>query len=362
MQTVSRFLILNVILLLVSTKSMAQSLVLPKYTPMPVKPRVTRQTVDGYAAIVQGRIITYGDVLEKTAYPRQMAMRQFRNDRKTLMKELEGIYSEGLDKLIEDALILAEFESSGGTIPDAAVQDNADDFIRKNYDGNRAKFIKHLQASGRSEADWRESIRDQMAVGYMTQQNIMRNVAIGPRDIRDYYQANKSAFIAEEEIHLFVISFRPQSAAALGPDPTAKKIAAVQEKLAAGESFTAIAVALSEDPTAAKGGDSGWWKRSALHADLRQGIEGLKTGEVSKPVKMSSGHTYFLRIADTRGGVALPLSEVEQDIRRILRNQTYERYYQRWIEVLRRKYSVERFDLRQLDAPGSAAGSGKIGG
>jgi parvulin-like peptidyl-prolyl isomerase len=85
--------------------------------------------------------------------------------------------------------------------------------------------------------------------------------------------------------------------------PAATRMTAIQQQLAGGADFAAVAKEKSEGPEADQGGDIGWVARYQLSKALEDAIFGLQVGTVSNQVKDSS-NVYLFKLTKVETRVA----------------------------------------------------------
>ena len=102
------------------------------------------QMVDGVAAVVNGDIITLSQVRGLSA-PREKLLRsQYTGEE--LEKQLKATRELALKDLIDRRLVIQAFKKEKYEIPDHFVEERMHEIIRENFGGDRATFIKTLEA------------------------------------------------------------------------------------------------------------------------------------------------------------------------------------------------------------------------
>ncbi|MCG7199314.1 SurA N-terminal domain-containing protein [Marinobacter pelagius] len=92
-------------------------------------------------------------------------------------------------------------------------------------------------------------------------------------------------------------------------------MATIQERLAAGESFAALAEEYSIDTVSAEeGGDLGYAGRGVYDEAFEDALFALEEGEVSEPVNTSFG-VHLIKLEDVRRSEVPPLAELEEQLR-----------------------------------------------
>ena len=130
--------------------------------------------------------------------------------------------------------------------------------------------------------------------------------------------------------------------AAEGQDLTAlaQRLASARERVVAGQApFEAVARELSQDGSAANGGDLGWAGPGQFVPEFEQAMDALAPGEVSGPVASRFG-VHLIQVVERRQA---PVSVREQRewVRNVLRAQKAEQAYADWVRDLRAQAYVE---------------------
>ncbi len=291
--------------------------------------------IDGVAAIVNGRMITAGDVLESTQSARRDAQRRLAGP--ALSRELARIFDQGLQQLIENRLILEAFAEMQGQLPEGAVRERTDTILRERFNNNRSELLNALRAVGKSEREWEDELRDQVILQQMTGQFVTRRLNITPRMLREYFDANQETFLKPVELRIQAISLRPVPEAEL---PARREfLETLRDELIDGADLTETARRVSQGANAQSGGDMGWVNPSTLPEALREGLDGLEPGRISQPILTPTQH-FLVKVLERRGGDPMTLPEVQSQIEQTLRKVQFERAYQEWIQTLRRRFPV----------------------
>lgn len=158
------------------------------------------------------------------------------------------------------------------------------------------------------------------------------SIAVPDERVSEYYEQNRAQFRTEETVRVDYLELRPSDlyqpvaedalrqeyerrvAAAGGgeerhaahimlatQDDTAReKLAALRKRVLAGEDFAVLARENSEDPgSAVQGGDLGFSRGDAFPAEFEAALKSLAPGEVSEPVRTSSGW-HLIKLLEVR--------------------------------------------------------------
>jgi len=112
---------------------------------------------------------------------------------------------KAVQELIDRALILQEFKKKEFNIPSYVVDDSIQRIIRTDFGGDRAAFVKTLQAQGYTMARFREVQKDKITVQAMRQSRTSDNVIVSPVKIREYYNAHSGSYTTPEQVKLRMI-------------------------------------------------------------------------------------------------------------------------------------------------------------
>ncbi len=293
--------------------------------------------VDGYAAFVNSRVITVGEVLAIVEPIRaQLAERSGGED---LEQKMEAAYREGLDALIERALILEEFAALGGNIPDRAVDDQINVMINERFKNDRIAFLEALAEDRMTLDDWREETRNRLIVNLMRRREIIDRVNISPRAVRELYDSRSSQYQVPEQIRLSMIVLHRGATA---DDRAVKKNEAeqIRKKLLAGSDFAATAKSSSEGYKAAEGGDQGWMDPKTLRKELADVVAALEPGRISEVIETDDDF-YILKVEAKKSASIIPFDSLRARIEEELRKAEELKLYKAWIERLKRKFYVK---------------------
>lgn len=299
----------------------------------------TGMEVDGYAALVNSRVITVGDVLALIRPVRMQLEKTYVGEE--LEAKTEESYQAGLQALIERSLILEEFTAQGGTIPDRFIDDQISEIISDNFDNDRAAFLKALTEDRLTLDDWREETRNRLQVTILRRKEVTDKVVIPPRVAREVYEASLDKYRTPAQIKLRMIALHKGETA---EDQAAKLREAeqIRERLLAGEDFGEVAKSSSEGIKAAKGGDMGWVEPGSLRAELAKASEMLEPGRISEVIPTDE-EFYILKVEARKNAAVTPFEEAQRAIEKELRKAEEDRLYKTWMQRLKDKYYVKIF-------------------
>jgi parvulin-like peptidyl-prolyl isomerase len=299
------------------------------------------EVIDGIAAIVNNDVITISQVRE-LAGARERAIREAFTGEE-LQTKLKEMRLAALKDLIDRQLILQEFkkmQANGANIPDYVVEDRVQQIVREEFGGDRAAFVRTLQAQGFSLTRFKEIEKEKIIVQALRQSKVNESFVISPTQIQAYYDKNKGSYATPEQVRLRMIIVRDGGGDI--PDMGSKKDLAkeIRDKIAQGAEFDRMAQMYSEDDTRDAGGDWGWIERNTLNEEITKVAFSLKPGEVSPVITV--GETYYILMVEAKKNATVkPIAEVRDEIERNLTQQERKRAQDRWLDTLRQKAYIK---------------------
>lgn len=277
-----------------------------------VPAQAERTLRNGIAAIVNDSIITYQEVEDNTAPFMEVLKRTYYNQPGVLQQKARETHSDALEQLVETQLILSEFKTAGGKVPDSLIDDEINRIIQERY-GDRTRFISSLKAQGVSLETVRQRTHDRKIVQYMTEKNVKAAVLISPQKIERFYATNLHQFQLGDQIRLrMIVLNRPGSASA---EEIHQLAAEILLKIKEGAPFSEMAVIYSEGSQRRDGGDMGWQEVSKLNKGIADVAAALKPKEHSGVIALAreDDETYWIYEYDGTGQITRGRKYKEKD-------------------------------------------------
>lgn len=247
---------------------------------------------------------------------------------------------ETLEGLIDERLIQQQIRERQIVIKDEEVEAYIEQ-VRKSNNLTEEQFKVALQQEGKTQENYMQMLRATMEKRALLRRELQGKAVVSEKDIAQYYQTHYQTGGAAEKVKASHVLF------AIPPDTPAEKEKAVHERakatlaaLRAGADFAATAKEHSDDPSAAMGGDLGWFRRGDMVAAFEKSVFGLKKGEMSDLVRTRFG--YHIILLTGRGTDDPPkLDEVSDEIRARLSKDMERRLMRNWLQDLRRRSYVD---------------------
>lgn len=203
---------------------------------------------------------------------------------------------------------------------------------------SEAEFKSALEKQGISEEELRRRLGDQILRFRLVNREVGSKIIFPEARIREYYDQNRDKFSAAEKVHLAQILI--QSSATLPPEAAKAKAEDIRERLLRGEDFARLARSVSQETSAAQGGDLGVFELAELDPALQQTVSSLQPGQISPPQPLGEGWR-IIKLVDREKTAALTLEQARGRIQEMLYQEEMEARYKQWIQGLRDRSSIQ---------------------
>jgi peptidyl-prolyl cis-trans isomerase C len=301
--------------------------------PITVEPQIDKTVVT-----VNGRAVTEQELAKRVA----ITMNQFRSKLASLPPQYAAqvqkqVRQQVLDNLVAERLLDEQVVAAGIKITDDDVLAEmtktgaqqqppitVDDFKKRveeqggNFEEVKAEFRKGMGYRKLMESQWGDKIK------------------VSDEDAKQYYDAHPDDYAVPEQIrasHILVLT-EPKDPNA---DPNQVKAAAkvkaekLLKQVKDGGDFAAIAKENSECPSAASGGDLGFFPRGKMVKPFEDAAFAMKPNQVSDLVETEFGY-HIIKVTDHKDAGAIPFEEANAGISEKLstdkRNTTTRQYIQ----------------------------------
>lgn len=238
---------------------------------------------------------------------------------------------EILDELIVMRLMEQEADRKGITADDKSV-DSSIEAVRKRNQMTADQFVLFLAANGVSLSEYRDMLKRQFKLQKLINAEVTQKTPLSEEDAQEYFKRNRGKI--EEQYQQLIESLTPAQPpdeevkpnipthrtllvggqvrlrqitlkipSGAKADATAKimeKAKRIHAEAIAGGDFAQLAKKFSEDQLAQSGGDLGLMKYDDLQPGVQAMVQQMKTGDVTPPIKTSSGIIMFY-LADAKG-------------------------------------------------------------
>jgi len=243
-----------------------------------------------------------------------------------------------LEELINTHLAVQEAKKRGIEIKEKEVENTIKELILQKGITLTA-FKEELLKNGISYEDYKNWLKYQLIKRRLIGLEVQGKVTVTEEEIKNYYETYRKKYKGYTLFKLrhILLPF-PQT---LTQEKEIKKIQEkILRKLKMGVSFSELAKLYSKAPTASDGGDLGWFKEEELAPVIKETVKTLKVGEYSSWIKTDVGYQ-LIQLIEKKKVPEKTLSEVREEIYKILYQKKLEERYQRWLKELREKAYIK---------------------
>jgi peptidyl-prolyl cis-trans isomerase D len=225
-----------------------------------------------------------------------------------LISKVQQFITRGTKVL--DAEMLSFFHLTQDKVNLAYVQVDPKDFksqVKVDEVSIRDYFDKHRE-------NYRLPTRRNILYVRFKPQDYIAEVHPTDMEIEDFYRLHEENYKEPEKVRARQILFRiPPKAKTSEIQAIQKRAEMVLELARKGEDFAELARKYSEDSTAAKGGDLGYFTREDMVKPFSDSAFSLEKGEISSLVRTRFG-LHIIKVEDIKEESIKPLSEVKESV------------------------------------------------
>jgi peptidyl-prolyl cis-trans isomerase SurA len=297
--------------------------------------RAPAELADRIAAVVADSVITSQQIDEAISQSVALKREQYRNDRDKLEESEQKLFSQGLEVLVDNQLILHDFDTSGFNFPDSIIDEIVQDRIRDRYGGDRVEFMKTLQTQGMTVEQFHKQIREEIIIDEMTSKYVPAPI-ISPHRIEEYYKIAclTNGFKVGDQVKTRMIVVNQSPAA--DPGTALRRAQDVLSRIRAGASFADMAKSYSDGSQRYEGGENGWQEIDVMNKALVGPLAKLKPGEYSDVIE-TPDTCFIILLEERRPAHFQALSEVRDEIEKTLKANKLADERSKWIERLKKK-------------------------
>jgi parvulin-like peptidyl-prolyl isomerase len=221
------------------------------------------------------------------------------------------------------------------------------------------QFAEQLKANNSTPEKAKEQLREMIREHKWVDSQLGAKTEVSDADIKAFYDAHPSAFDAPETIRASHILISVPADAK--PEVVAEKqkaIDAAAQRVSKGEDFAKVANELTQDPgNNGKGGDLGFFPKTAMVPEFAEAAFALKQNEVSKVVKTKYGF-HIIKLTDHKDAHKISFDEAKPKLAAYLSQQKQSELTKQFLNDLKAKAAIKNnLPAETPSAPAPATGS-----
>ena len=297
--------------------------------------------VEEIIARVNNQIITRAEYLRSKDQLKQEAQQQDPANADKIVAEKD---KDVLRDLIDQQLLLEKGKDLGITA-DTEVIKRLDEMRKEMKLESMEDLEKAAQAQGIGFEDFKQNLKNQIITQQVISKEVGSRMSIGKEELQEFYDAHKSQMEQPEQVRLseLLISTEKKDPATAEAQQVAAAQAKADELLAQirkGAAFDEAAKKNSDGPTAAQGGDLGYFKRGTLAKELEDKTFAMKPGEVSDVIRTKQGFV-ILKVTEHQQAGVPPLSQIEGRVQDAIYMQKLQPALRAYLQKLREEAYIK---------------------
>jgi peptidyl-prolyl cis-trans isomerase SurA len=297
--------------------------------------------VEEIIARVNNQIITRAEYLRSKDQLKQEAQQQDPANADKIVAEKD---KDVLRDLIDQQLLLEKGKDLGITA-DTEVIKRLDEMRKEMKLESMEDLEKAAQAQGIGFEDFKQNLKNQIITQQVISKEVGSRMSIGKEELQEFYDAHKSQMEQPEQVRLseLLISTEKKDPAMAEAQQLAAAQAKADELLAQirkGAAFDEAAKKNSDGPTAAQGGDLGYFKRGTLAKELEDKTFAMKPGEVSDVIRTKQGFV-ILKVTEHQQAGVPPLSQIEGRVQDAIYMQKLQPALRAYLQKLREEAYIK---------------------
>ena len=225
-----------------------------------------------------------------------------------------------LRDLIDQQLLLQKAQDLGIS-GDVELVKRLDEMRKQMGASSMEEMEKIARQQGVSFEDFKQNLKNNIITQQVISREVGSRIQISQAEIQKYYEEHRADLDRPEEVRLseFLISRTASPGNDLDQAMAAAQAKAddLLKQLRAGASFPELARKNSKGPTAAQGGDLGYFKRGTLAKELEAKTFDLKPGEITDVIPTKQGFV-ILKVTEHNAAGVPPLEKMQGQIQEMI--------------------------------------------
>lgn len=244
-----------------------------------------------------------------------------------------------LDRLVDEELLYQEAKNLKMIVGKEAVE--AEIEKARTQFPTPGGFKEALAKNQLTEDGLRAIIGRTLSIQAFVEKHLAKDVAVSDAEVHDFYTGNKDKFETPEQARARHILVKVDEKADEKTRASARQKADdLLSRLKGGGNFEELAKSSSDCPSAAQGGDLGFFGHGQMVPEFDKAAFALKPGELSGVVTTKFGY-HIIRLEEKKDARVVPESEVSPKIREYLTAQKTGSAVEQKIKALREKAKID---------------------
>lgn len=206
-----------------------------------------------------------------------------------------------LERMVVDKLQRQMAAKSGIQISDEMLNASVSDIAARNGMSVDA-FRSELARQGMDYKSFEDNLRNEIIINQLRGREIGARVKVTDAEVQHYMETQSKAGQSGAQYHLgHILIAVPEGASASAIQKAKDRADQVIADLRGGKDFKQVAVGVSDDDNALKGGDLGWRSIGQIPSLFTDIVGTMNQGDVSEAIRSPSGF-HIIKMLETEGG------------------------------------------------------------
>ncbi|WP_446808100.1 peptidylprolyl isomerase [Methylomonas sp. 2BW1-5-20] len=205
-----------------------------------------------------------------------------------------------LERMVVDKLQRQLAAKSGVQVSDEMLSASVSDIASRNGMSVEA-FRSELAKQGMDYKSFEDNLRNEIIINQLRGREIGSRVKVTDAEVLHYMETQSKAGQSNSQYHLgHILIAVPEGASAAAIQKAKDKADQVIADLRGGKDFKQVAVGVSDDDNALKGGDLGWRSIGQIPSLFTEVVTTMNQGDVSEAIRSPSGF-HIIKMLETEG-------------------------------------------------------------
>jgi len=247
-----------------------------------------------------------------------------------------------LEQMIDEKVLIHEAKKQKIKVNSKEIEDGIAE-IKKRFPSEE-EYNQELARQGLGEEKFKEQVEEQLMVIKLIDREVKAKV--GPptdSEIEDFYKQNESEMVEPEQVRVRHILIKVGENT--DKNEALKRIREILKQVKKGEtSFAELAKKYSEDASASKGGDIGFFIRGQMVRKFEDAAFSLDVGQISDIVETEYGY-HIIQCIEKKAAEKKSLNEIRDYLKNFILQKRMEERYEKWLRRLRDEASISRIEI-----------------
>jgi len=277
-------------------------------------------------------------------------------DQQISMKELDSKYAQIppeyqniitkdklLDQLIDEKVLLIEASSQGIEVTEEEVNASIKTIL-DSYMLTEEQLMDELESKGMPYQEFYDYYRNEIMITKLLEQDI-GEPEVSDEEATAYYDANVERFSVPEQVnasHILICHQESQRCESdLTKEEADEKAKSILARLEDGEDFATLAMEESDCPSAAQGGNLGFFAPQQMTKAFEDAAFALEEGETSDVVETEFGF-HIIKVHDKEEASVMDFETIKPEIVDVLRSEKQQGMFETYLSGLKNETVIRK--------------------